>query len=114
MALTNGPIEHNWRSDVDRATPSRGSLGMNIGLRGLSARMARRHSPRDRQMEATILPASLVYAFAASLIWVETVWTSAHSRPADAFRTHRRRADDDGADVRDDADREFGRMRGCS
>ena len=48
---------------------------MNIGLRGL-VRIAHGQAAFAqgivKQMEATILPASLVYAFAASLMWVET------------------------------------------
>jgi thiosulfate dehydrogenase (quinone) large subunit len=76
MPLTNGPAESNWRSDASIAYAIlRLTLGVNIGLRGL-VRIA--HGPAAfaqgivKQMEPTILPASLVYAFAASLIWVET------------------------------------------
>jgi thiosulfate dehydrogenase (quinone) large subunit len=66
----------NWRSDASVAYAIlRVTLGVNIGLRGI-VRVA--HGPAAfaqgivKQMEPTILPASLVYAFAASLIWVES------------------------------------------
>jgi thiosulfate dehydrogenase [quinone] large subunit len=76
MALTNGPADNNWRSDASIAYAIlRLTLGMNIGLRGL-VRIAHGQAAFAqgivKQMEATILPASLVHAFAASLIWVET------------------------------------------
>ena len=76
MALTNGPAANDWRSDTSIAYAIlRLTLGMNIGLRGL-VRIAHGQAAFAqgivKQMEATILPASLVYAFAASLIWVET------------------------------------------
>jgi len=65
----------NWRSDASVAYAIlRVTLGVNIGLRGI-VRIA--HGPAAfaqgivKQMEPTILPPSLVYAFAASLIWVE-------------------------------------------
>jgi thiosulfate dehydrogenase [quinone] large subunit len=76
MALTDGRAENDWRSDTTIAYAIlRITLGTNIGLRGL-VRIA--HGPAAfaqsivKQMEPTILPPSLVYAFAASLIWVET------------------------------------------
>src|SRR5215467_6627867 len=66
----------NWRSDMSIAYAIlRVTLGVNIGLRGM-VRIA--HGPAAfaqgivKQMEPTILPPSLVYAFAASLIWVES------------------------------------------
>ena len=66
----------NWRSDASVAYAIlRLTLGVNIGLRGI-VRVA--HGPAAfaqgivKQMEPTILPPSLVYAFAASLIWVES------------------------------------------
>jgi len=64
-----------WRSDASIAYAIlRLTLGVNIGLRGI-VRIA--HGPAAfaqgivKQMEMTILPASLVYAFASTLIWVE-------------------------------------------
>jgi thiosulfate dehydrogenase [quinone] large subunit len=67
---------NDWRSDASIAYAIlRLTLGVNIGLRGM-VRIA--HGPAAfaqgivKQMEMTILPASLVYAFAASLIWVES------------------------------------------
>ena len=76
MALTDGRAGNDWRSDTTIAYAIlRITLGTNIGLRGL-VRIA--HGPAAfaqsivKQMEPTILPPSLVYAFAASLIWVET------------------------------------------
>jgi thiosulfate dehydrogenase [quinone] large subunit len=76
MALTPGPAENNWRSDASVAYAIlRLTLGMNIGLRGL-VRIAHGQAAFAqgivKQMEATILPASLVSACAASLMWVET------------------------------------------
>jgi thiosulfate dehydrogenase [quinone] large subunit len=76
MALINGPADNNWRSDASIAYAIlRLTLGMNIGLRGL-VRIGHGQAAFAqgivKQMETTILPASLVYAFAASLIWVET------------------------------------------
>ena len=66
----------SWRSDASIAYAIlRLTLGVNIGLRGI-VRIA--HGPAAfaqgivKQMEATILPASLVYAFAATLVWVES------------------------------------------
>ena len=67
---------NDWRSDASIAYAIlRLTLGVNIGLRGI-VRIA--HGPAAfaqgivKQMEPTILPPSLVYAFAASLIWVES------------------------------------------
>ena len=67
---------NDWRSDPSIAYAIlRLTLGVNIGLRGI-VRIA--HGPAAfaqgivKQMEPTILPASLVYAFAASLVWVES------------------------------------------
>ena len=72
--LTGQPVT-DWRSDTSVAYAIlRLTLGVNIGLRGM-VRIA--HGPAAfaqgivKQMEATILPASLVHAFAATLIWVE-------------------------------------------
>jgi len=72
--LTGQPVT-DWRSDTSVAYAIlRLTLGVNIGLRGI-VRIA--HGPAAfaqgivKQMEATILPASLVHAFAATLIWVE-------------------------------------------
>jgi thiosulfate dehydrogenase (quinone) large subunit len=66
----------DWRSDASVAYAIlRLTLGVNIGFRGI-VRIA--HGPAAfaqgivKQMEATILPASLVYAFAATLVWVES------------------------------------------
>jgi thiosulfate dehydrogenase [quinone] large subunit len=73
--ITGQPVA-DWRSDASVAYAIlRLTLGVNIGLRGL-VRIA--HGPAAfaqgivKQMEPTILPASLVYAFAATLIWVES------------------------------------------
>jgi thiosulfate dehydrogenase [quinone] large subunit len=76
MALTTGPADNDWRSDASIAYAIlRLTLGVNIGLRGL-VRIAHGQAAFAqgivKQMEPTILPASLVYTFAASLIWVET------------------------------------------
>ena len=67
---------NDWRSDASVAYAIlRLTLGVNVGLRGI-VRIA--HGPAAfaqgivKQMEPTILPSSLVYAFAASLIWVES------------------------------------------
>ena len=74
--LTNLQGGKDWRSDTSVAYAIlRITLGVNIGLRGM-VRIA--HGPAAfaqgivKQMEATILPASLVYAFAATLVWVES------------------------------------------
>ena len=76
MPLTPKPAENNWRSDASVAYAIlRLTLGVNIGLRGL-VRIAHGSAAFAqgivKQMEATILPPSAVYAFAASLVWVET------------------------------------------
>ena len=72
----DGQAEDNWRSDASIAYAIlRLTLGVNIGLRGV-VRIA--HGPAAfaqgivKQMEATILPPSAVYAFAFSLVWVES------------------------------------------
>ena len=52
------------------------TLGVNVGLRGL-VRIA--HGPGVfaqglvKQMEPTILPPALVFAFASTLVWVESI-----------------------------------------
>jgi thiosulfate dehydrogenase [quinone] large subunit len=68
--------ETNWRSDASIAYAIlRLTLGVNICLRGI-VRIA--HGPgvfaqgMVKQMEATVLPPSLVYAFASTLVWVES------------------------------------------
>ena len=73
---TGKPAAGHWRSDASIAYAIlRLTLGVNIGLRGI-VRIA--HGPAAfaqgivKQMEPTILPASLVYAFAATLVWVES------------------------------------------
>src|ERR1051326_6994990 len=74
--LTEDQADLHWRSDAAIAYAIlRLTLGVNIGLRGL-VRIA--HGPAAfaqgivKQMEATVLPPSAVYAFASTLIWVET------------------------------------------
>jgi thiosulfate dehydrogenase (quinone) large subunit len=74
-STTISQLVTDWRSDASVAYAIlRLTLGVNIGLRGI-VRIA--HGPAAfaqgivKQMEATILPASLVHAFAATLIWVE-------------------------------------------
>ena len=76
MSTIAGQTSTTWRSDASIAYAIlRLTLGVNIGLRGI-VRIA--HGPAAfaqgivKQMEPTILPPSLVYAFAASLIWVES------------------------------------------
>jgi thiosulfate dehydrogenase (quinone) large subunit len=66
----------DWRSDASIAYAIlRLTLGVNIALRGI-VRIA--HGPAAfaqglvKQMEATILPPSVVYAFASTLVWVES------------------------------------------
>jgi len=68
--------ETNWRSDASIAYAIlRVTLGVNICLRGV-VRIA--HGPTAfaqgmvKQMEATVLSPSLVYAFASTLVWVES------------------------------------------
>jgi thiosulfate dehydrogenase [quinone] large subunit len=75
MALTKGRAENDWRSDASIAYAIlRLTLGTNIALRGI-VRIAHGHAAFAqgivKQMEATILPASLVYVFASALVWVE-------------------------------------------
>jgi thiosulfate dehydrogenase (quinone) large subunit len=74
--LTNLQGGKDWRSDASVAYAIlRLTLGVNIAFRGI-VRIA--HGPAAfaqgivKQMEPTILPASLVYAFAATLVWVES------------------------------------------
>ena len=74
--LTNLQGGKDWRSDASVAYAIlRLTLGVNIGLRGI-VRIA--HGPAAfaqgivKQMEATILPHAAVYAFAATLVWVES------------------------------------------
>jgi thiosulfate dehydrogenase [quinone] large subunit len=74
--LTNLQGGKDWRSDASVAYAIlRLTLGVNIGLRGM-VRIAHGQAAFAqgivKQMEATILPASLVYAFAATLVWVES------------------------------------------
>ena len=69
-------VETDWRSDASIAYAIlRLTLGVNIGLRG-AVRIAHGSAAFAqgivKQMEATILPPSAVYAFAFSLVWVET------------------------------------------
>ena len=76
MALTTGRTENDWRSDASIGYAIlRLTLGTNIALRGI-VRIAHGHAAFAqgivKQMEATILPASLVYVFASTLVWVET------------------------------------------
>jgi thiosulfate dehydrogenase [quinone] large subunit len=66
---------HGWRSDESIAYAIlRLTLGVNIGLRGV-VRIGHGTTAFAqgivKQMEATILPPSAVYAFAFSLVWVE-------------------------------------------
>jgi thiosulfate dehydrogenase (quinone) large subunit len=75
-SMTASQLVTDWRADASVAYALlRLTLGVNIGLRGM-VRIA--HGPAAfaqgivKQMEPTILPASLVYAFAASLVWVES------------------------------------------
>ena len=67
---------NDWRSDGSIAYAIlRLTLGVNIGLRGIvriTHGQAAFAQGIVKQMEATMLPPSLVYAFAASLIWVES------------------------------------------
>jgi thiosulfate dehydrogenase (quinone) large subunit len=67
---------NDWRSDASIAYAIlRLTLGVNIGLRGI-VRIAHGSSAFAqgivKQMEPTILPASAVYAFALTLVWVES------------------------------------------
>jgi thiosulfate dehydrogenase [quinone] large subunit len=67
---------NDWRSDASIAYAIlRLTLGVNIGLRGLvriSHGSAAFAQGIVKQMEATILPSSAVYAFAVTLVWVES------------------------------------------
>jgi thiosulfate dehydrogenase [quinone] large subunit len=70
------PAGNDWRSDASVAYAIlRLTLGVNIGLRG-AVRIAHGSAAFAqgivKQMEPTILPPSAVYAFAFSLVWVET------------------------------------------
>src|SRR6266516_1333631 len=76
VRLTNGPADNDWRSDPSIAYAIlRLTLGVNIALRGI-VRIA--HGPGAfaqgmvKQMEPTVLPPSAVYAFASTLVWVES------------------------------------------
>jgi len=71
-----GLDRNDWRSDASIAYAIlRLTLGVNIGLRGL-VRIAHGSGAFAqgivKQMEPTILPPALVYAFAFSLVWVES------------------------------------------
>ena len=77
MATPTVPTANDWRSDASIAYAIlRLTLGVNIGLRGM-VRVAHGSGAFAqgivKQMEATILPASLVYAFAFTLVWVESL-----------------------------------------
>ncbi len=66
-----------WRSDASIAYAIlRITLGVNIGFRGI-VRIAHGSTAFAqgivKQMEPTILPPSAVYAFALTLVWVESV-----------------------------------------
>ena len=72
---TTAHADNDWRSDASVAYAIlRLTLGVNIGLRGI-VRIAHGTTAFAqgivKQMEATVLPPSAVYAFAFSLIWVE-------------------------------------------
>jgi thiosulfate dehydrogenase [quinone] large subunit len=74
--FTTVQADRDWRSDESIAYAIlRLTLGVNVGLRGI-VRIA--HGPAAfaqgivKQMEATVLPPSAVYAFASTLVWVET------------------------------------------
>ena len=74
--LTNAHADHDWRSDASIAYAIlRVTLGVNIGLRG-AVRIAHGSAAFAqgivKQMETTVLPSSAVYAFAFTLVWVET------------------------------------------
>ena len=67
---------NDWRSDASIAYAIlRLTLGVNIGLRGI-VRIAHGSAAFAqgivKQMEPTILPPSAVYAFAMTLVWVES------------------------------------------
>ena len=74
--LTGRQADTYWRSDRSIAYAIlRLTLGVNICLRGV-VRIA--HGPAAfaqgivKQMQPTILPPSAVYAFASTLVWVES------------------------------------------
>ena len=67
---------NDWRSDASIAYAIlRLTLGVNIGLRGI-VRIAHGSAAFAqgivKQMEPTILPPAAVYAFALTLVWVES------------------------------------------
>jgi thiosulfate dehydrogenase [quinone] large subunit len=67
---------NDWRSDASLAYAIlRLTLGVNIGLRGI-VRIAHGSAAFAqgivKQMEPTILPPPAVYAFAITLVWVES------------------------------------------
>ena len=67
---------NDWRSDASIAYAIlRLTLGVNIGLRGI-VRIAHGSAAFAqgivKQMEPTILPPAAVYAFAVTLVWVES------------------------------------------
>jgi thiosulfate dehydrogenase [quinone] large subunit len=69
-------VETDWRSDASIAYAIlRLTLGVNIGLRG-AVRIAHGTTAFAqgivKQMEPTVLPPSAVYAFAWTLVWVES------------------------------------------
>ena len=69
-------VESDWRSDASIAYAIlRLTLGVNIGLRG-AVRIAHGTTAFAqgivKQMEPTVLPPSAVYAFAWTLVWVES------------------------------------------
>jgi thiosulfate dehydrogenase [quinone] large subunit len=73
--LITARADNDWRSDASVAYAIlRLTLGVNIGLRGV-VRIAHGTTAFAqgivKQMEATVLPPSAVYAFAWSLVWVE-------------------------------------------
>jgi len=66
----------DWRSDASIAYAIlRLTLGVNIGLRGIVCIAHGGAAFADgivKQMQPTVLPPALVYAFAVTLIWVES------------------------------------------
>jgi len=73
---TNLQADTDWRSDPSVAYAIlRLTLGVNICLRGV-VRIAHGQAAFAqgivKQMEATVLPSSAVYAFASTLVWVES------------------------------------------
>lgn len=77
MDKTIAVLDRNdWRSDASIAYAIlRLTLGVNIGLRGI-VRIAHGSAAFAqgivKQMEPTILPPAAVYAFAVTLVWVES------------------------------------------